>query len=651
MSVRKWSKERVIRAIQERHRRGLPMRNLREYDQALTVAAAKYFGSWGRAMSAAGLGALVRKTRKWTKQDVIEGILARKEQGLPLKNVASDDKPLARAALSKFGGWREAVLAAGLEPEPRGIWNREMVLEGIQRLHAEGIPLDRIRHYDKSLVSAAVRQFGNWGNAVRAAGFPRPRTTRRQWTKQLVIEAIRQRHRQGRSLTGVSKEAPSLAAAALNCLGGWHKAIVAAGLEPKVRRSWSKEIVIREIQARHQRGLPMTNMPKHDATLSGAAGHYFGSWKSALVAAGLEPRLQKWSRQRVIEEVKAWVASGRPLSQVWTEYVSLTGAARRHIGSWHEVLEAAGLESEPQKRWSEQRVIEELQAWHRGGSSGKELGTKYRGLKTAVQRYFGHWHDALAAAGLEPTRHRKWSKQRVVQEIQNRHVRGVPIRIAAKLDRKLVNAAARHFGTWATALEAAGVVRADDTPRRRQKWCRERVIAAIQARHKKGLSMVNVSEDDAVLSRAAARYLGGWRRALEAAGLQPRPRPWDRQRIIAAIRLRHQHGMATSSVWRDDRGLFCAAKDHFGSWHDAMLAAGVTSDSARPRIRWSKQRVIDEIQARYREGLSLNCTWPPNRFLLSAARRYIGNWRKALRAAGITPEEARRTYLEEPNEG
>jgi hypothetical protein len=52
--------------------------------------------------------------------------------------------------------------------------------------------------------------------------------------------------------------------------------------------------------------------------------------------------------------------------------------------------------------------------------------------------------------------------------------------------------------------------------------------------------------------------------------------------------------------------LYHAACRRFGSWRAALEAAGVaTSDLPPDWKRWSRKCVIDEIQARYRKGLTL----------------------------------------------
>ena len=634
---RTWSKAAVVAAIKDRHQRGLPLSNVCKYDKRLENAACWYFGNWANAMSAAGLEKPMHKQRSWTKQVVIDEILDRNKRGLPMIHVAKYDRRLARAAVRLFGSWRDAVLAAGLKIRTRRMWSKEKIIEKIQWWHNKGVPPSKIHRHDCRLRNAGLRYFGSWNNAVGAAGFP---IARHRWSRRLVIEAIREREQQGLSMLNVGRKDPSLSDAAFLYFGGWHKALRAAGLEPKVRRRWSQETVTKEIQARHQHGLPMTNLVKHDCSLAAAAYAYFGSWNNALAAAGFEPRKQKWNRQRVIDEVKAWHARGLPMGKIWTDYMGLTGAAKRYFNSWHEVLQAAGIESRPQEIWSEQRVISELQAWHKAGSPKRDMPAEYPGLLNAIQRYYGHWNNALVAAGLEPKRRGSWSRERVVREIQNRHVRGLPTRVASNQDKLLVAAAARYFGGWANALEAAGVLQENEKPKRPEKWSAERVIATIHTRHERGLPMTNILAHDSGLSRAACRFFGGWHNAVEAAGFQSKKMVWNKKRIVAEIRIRRCPDLGTNKMGADDVDLFRAAKDLFGSWPNAMRSAGFTSETAspKPQQQWSKQRVINEIKARYREGLYLAATWPANRFLASAAKRYFGGWHNALRAAGIMPE-------------
>ena len=135
-------------------------------------------------------------------------------------------------------------------------------------------------------------------------------------------------------------------------------------------------------------------------------------------------------------------------------------------------------------------------------------------LVAAITKYFGSLRNALQAAGLE-SRRAKWTKRRVTEAIQDLYVHG-PAR-KNRVSRPAVRAAAqRHFGSWGRALRAAGV-----EPRVFERWTPERVIEEIQARHGRGLSLTSVWREHPRLFAAGQRYFGGWHQALRAAGLTP----------------------------------------------------------------------------------------------------------------------------------
>ena len=92
-----------------------------------------------------------------------------------------------------------------------------------------------VRHYPR-LVSAAERYFGNWSNALVAAGVlherPRPHI---KWSKEKVIEAIRQLDRACQE-SGLHPVSMLLRITAWRFFGGFPQAMQAAELEPQQGR-------------------------------------------------------------------------------------------------------------------------------------------------------------------------------------------------------------------------------------------------------------------------------------------------------------------------------------------------------------------------------------------------------------------------------
>src|SRR5690606_12512670 len=108
---------------------------------------------------------------------------------------------------------------------------------------------------------------------------------------------------------------------------------------------------------------------------------------------------------------------GLPLRGFGRAHYSLYRAACFQFGSWHQAVTAAGFDSQPRLRWSRERVIQEIRAWYRAGIPTKSAWRDNPQLIAAARRYFGTWRSALRAAEVEPPR--KWSSDRVIEAIQN----------------------------------------------------------------------------------------------------------------------------------------------------------------------------------------------------------------------------------------
>jgi hypothetical protein len=214
-----------------------------------------------------------------------------------------------------------------------------------------------------------------------------------------------------------------------------------------------------------------------------------------------------------------------------------------------------------------------------------------------------------------------------------------------------------HFGCWRAAIEAAGLDYSA-IKRGEQVWSRERITDAIARLAAKGEDLLSGDlkrRHKRLYSAACARrYFGGWRRALEAAGLnyeQLRTEHfWSPAKILATIQDMRRRGMALnwSSVQKADPSLYRAArrKENFGSWKAALQAAGV--DLLRPRStrQWTRERIITEIRDLQERGVDLSQKnmMEINGPLLAAAKssRYFGTWRAAVEAAGVDYDSVRR---------
>lgn len=183
-------------------------------------------------------------------------------------------------------------------------------------------------------------------------------------------------HESGESLNYSSVAGSSLLSAAIRHFGTWQAAIEFSGLDyQEIRRyrSWTRDLIIARIQDLSSQGVDLSwgnVVQRVDPQLAAAATKmsYFGSWRAAIEAAGLDydtiRRFQSWNRQRVVCLVREYHANGMELNakSVSNEDIRLITAARRRFSSWTEALTAAGLDYSkivqraPFKRRSNRRV-------------------------------------------------------------------------------------------------------------------------------------------------------------------------------------------------------------------------------------------------------------------------------------------------------
>jgi len=181
---------------------------------------------------------------------------------------------------------------------------------------------------------------------------------------------------------------------------------------------------------------------------------------------------------------------------------------------------------------------------------------------------------------------RKWSQDSIALEIVSMYESGENMNYAgiAANNLALLRAATRYFGTWEAAIRYAGLDY--DSIRRYKSWNRERIVARIQELHAQNadLSWRNVCINiDPQLAAAATKksHFGSWREALEAAGLDydaiRRYREWDDERILQMVRDFHLEGkeLNAKSMEEEDITLITAARRRFDSWHQALTAAGL----------------------------------------------------------------------------
>jgi hypothetical protein len=160
--------EQVIAELQRRARKGFPLNSGYNRGDWLYAGAVKSFGSWGKAVKAAGFDYEAIKIRPLTAREAIEQIQALAAARKCLR--AGDHGKLWHAAIRHFGSWKKALAKAGCN-DVHLLWTKERVIERIRTRQAKGQPVNsaQIMDLDRYLYAAGRRRFGSWAAALEAA--------------------------------------------------------------------------------------------------------------------------------------------------------------------------------------------------------------------------------------------------------------------------------------------------------------------------------------------------------------------------------------------------------------------------------------------------------------------------------------------------
>ncbi len=191
----------------------------------------------------------------------------------------------------------------------------------------------------------------------------------RIWTKDRLIEEIRRLHAEGMDLSPTAIQQTNSAlfssARSRSHFGSWRAAIEAANLDydelKRVKQRWNREEILARIREMHAQGHdlldPRFKIKNRSLYLAACAHRYFGSWRRAVSAAGLDHEEMRegrvWTRARILRTIQELSVEGKPLGWAYIEEhePGIYRAARRkeNFGSWVGALQAAGVDHMPQR--------------------------------------------------------------------------------------------------------------------------------------------------------------------------------------------------------------------------------------------------------------------------------------------------------------
>jgi len=242
----------------------------------------------------------------------------------------------------------------------------------------------------------------------------------------------------------------------------------------------------------------------------------------------------------------------------------------------------------------------------------------------------------------------RWSAERVIAEIRQWKDQGQPLyaNFVRQNFQELLAAAIRYYGSWQKALESADIPYTD--VRKYRRWSKDSIIQEIQQLSSQGVDLsfraMALSQHNAMVYAAIRpKYFGNWRTALEAAGLASeeiyRYRSWEQDGILEEIRRLQSEGVDLSSKAMDESSnrLIATARRRFGNWGKALESAGIDYDDVRRRKRWTRENLVEGILDLKRQGVKLVTPEVkranPSLFAAACKKHFYGTWKKALKAA------------------
>lgn len=252
------------------------------------------------------------------------------------------------------------------------------------------------------------------------------------------------------------------------------------------RRKWSRERIMADICQLAAEGHSLSTRSMAELGYSGMVTtsykpEYFGSWRQAIIEAGLDPaqvcrRKRKWTREHILARIRELHTAGEDLSHSAAkrnhQYLVVVAINDRFFGSWREAVQAAGISYEDVSKheyWTPARISARIRELHQAGADLSHEAAKrhYGALVSAASspRYFGSWGAAIRGAGLDYDQIRKinrWTREKIVQTIHDLHREGQSVshgNMRRMGYRGLMEAASRtdHFGSWCDAVRAAGL--------------------------------------------------------------------------------------------------------------------------------------------------------------------------------------------------
>jgi hypothetical protein len=330
---------------------------------------------------------------------------------------------------------------------------------------------------------------------------------------------------------------------------------------------------------------------------------------------------KKWIRSKIIGTIKSLHLRGVPLNSGYIQknHSDLYNGAVKEYRTWKAAVEDADLDYEliriQRVPYTQEELIKEIRLL---GENEKLYATyvkeNHSSIYSAAVYKFGKWEVAVEMAGfdyltiLKQTRYknsstiiRNWNKEHIMQGILVRLDSGKSL-VGAQVEREdnsLYRNAVALYGKWTTAVEeATGCNYCNFRYIPELKYPKDLIAKELKRLDEIGhdLSHLNFKKNNpklysAILNRK--QTFGSYEEALEYAGIDvekhrkgPKPSIYsdmNKKDLIGILKELNRKGEALNAR-AVNPNLYNWVKNHFGTWEEGILAAGIDYDMICPKV-------------------------------------------------------------------
>lgn len=235
---------------------------------------------------------------------MVQAILDRHSDGKAVnyQGVVSDDEKLTGAARRYFGSWDKAMQAAGFKEEDyknpateREEWDRGKVITRLKDHIYKGkdISPHEVQVYDSKLYASGVYYFGSWEKVIEHLNIDYSQIKKTDdWSKEIVIKTIQDAYKTGADLSDatVSALSPKLYGAAYHYFKGWSEALEDSGIDSKtVRRTrgWGREKIANLVSEAFTNGVTVTQLDNLGILKAGDILNHFSDYEELYDTIGI----------------------------------------------------------------------------------------------------------------------------------------------------------------------------------------------------------------------------------------------------------------------------------------------------------------------------------------------------------------------------